>query len=262
MNKLGIIAVFTLVIAGCGGGEGSPPPVESTAPQPPIVVKDPSGIWKGTIFYDGGGNATIKGLITTDGEGRLLTHTRYHAFAWDKSSQANWDSDGNWAFNLTVFTSGPGPVPEVTRGTFTGEVYERWSINGDFELDTKLPSFSDSGRISLSYQQYLYERPSSLSRLEGIWEDQWGGVVTINVDGSFFMQYENGCVFNGLIEVVDPQHNGYRLIMEGSFCGSAWNGTFQGLGFLDSGYTHITDGLFDVQMDNGKVTFYPLFERL
>lgn len=93
----------------------------------------------------------------------------------------------------------------------------------------------DFGRYMLSYSS-LYEAPSSLDMLEGIWtfsQASSGGEIytltlTIDSDGTIFGSDTAGCVYNGAVTIIDSRFNVYRMSLEVSLCGNL-NDVYEGL---------------------------------
>src|SRR5690606_35848251 len=105
----------------------------------------------------------------------------------------------------------------------------------------------------------LYERDSSLDKLSGLWDEEFG-VVSIDQSGSFFMQDSFGCVYDGQVSIIDAQFNAYSLSMTVSSCGAGVDGEYSGLGVLAD--LNTTEDLFIVQMNSDQWIFTTSLVRL
>ncbi len=255
MKKLWIV-VFTLVLLGCGGGGGYLTPKVLIPPSAYVVIPDPSGTWKGTIFYGDGSNDDIGGLIISDGRGRF-TSSRGDMFVINSlSTNANTIEFGFTAFSAldTFFESGLA----VVGGTFTGTFTERKFFDGDFVFD-----IGESARLDMYYDYGPdYEGGASLNRIAGLWVDGFGSVMTVYAEtastGTAFMQAANGCVTSGNITTID-RFNIYDIVFLIELCGR-YDGVYSGLGILDV-LQYDSRGTFVVRLDNGLLPYAPLFHR-
>ena len=142
----------------------------------------------------------------------------------------------------------------VTTGTLNGTIVERTSFNGDWSLTT-----GESGSLSMTYDP-LYERDSSLSKLEGMWDENGFGIAIFDPDGAFFEQDIFGCVFNGQTSIIDPDYNVYEMNMRISLCGPGFDGQYSGLSVLTDFNT--TDDMLVVQMNSNNLIFTTSLLRL
>jgi hypothetical protein len=104
----------------------------------------------------------------------------------------------------------------------------------------------------------VYDRDSSLDKLTGNWQEDFG-VVTFDPDGDFFLQDSFGCVYEGQTAIIDSDFNVYRLSMTVSLCGDS-NGQYSGIGVLTD--LNDTDDLFIIQMNNDTFIFTTSIVRL
>jgi len=76
------------------------------------------------------------------------------------------------------------------------------------------------GRIDLSYQPSLYERPSSLATLKGSWslrETATGPVIAnISIDsaGQISGTDAQGTAYNGNVQIIDARYNAYQINLQ------------------------------------------------
>jgi len=234
-----------VMLTACGGGGGG-----TTAPPPPVPT-NVGGIWEGTSNTSGL-ILDFVGVFTEGGEGRFYD---------DRGTQYIVDNvsgnDGNVTMNFTAITQFGNVFLDdstVTTGTVSGTIVERTSFNGNYSVAT-----GESGTISLTYNP-IYDRDSSLAKLEGMWDQNGFGIATFNPDGSFFEQDMFGCVFNGQASIIDPAYNVYALTMTISLCGAGNDGQYSGLGSLTDFNT--TDDWFILQMNSSTLIFTTSLLRL
>jgi hypothetical protein len=232
---------FCVACGGGGGGTTAPPPVPTNA----------GGIWDGTSTA-GGQTIALTGVVTENGEGRFFDDNGTQYIVSSMSG-----NDGSITMNVMavaqfgfVFEDGS----TVTTGTLSGTIVERTSFNGDWSLAT-----GESGTLSMTYDP-LYERDSSLSKLEGMWDENGFGIAIFDPDGSFFEEDIFGCVFNGQTSIIDPDYNVYEMNMTISLCGPEIDGQYSGLSVLTDFNT--TDDMLVVQMNSNDLIFTTSLLRL
>jgi hypothetical protein len=238
------ILSWTTFCVACGGGGGG-----TTAP--PAVPTNAGGIWDGTSTA-GGQTIALTGVVTENGEGRFFDDNGTQYIVSSMSG-----NDGSITMNVMavaqfgfVFEDGS----TVTTGTLSGTIVERASFNGDWSLAT-----GESGTLSMTYDP-LYERDSSLSKLEGMWGENSFGITIFDPDGSFFEEDIFGCVFNGQTSIIDPDYNVYEMNMTISLCGPEFDGQYSGLAVLTDFNT--TDDMLIVQMNSDDLIFTTSLLRL
>ena len=214
-----IVAIVVSSACGGGGGDNTFRPLEPPAAQA-------GGIWDGTVTLNGGPIAVgLVGASTDAGEIRL-------ADGLGNIYAATLDVDGD-ALTGTVRAFAPpggsfsdGSV--VTTGQIDATLVERTSMTGTFSLDS-----GDTGVFAMPYDD-LYERFSSLARATGMWIDEVGTVYTVQADGTFFGQDALGCVYNGLLSIIDSDFNVYGVEVRLTQC-PGFEGVYQGLGAVIAG---------------------------
>ncbi len=241
------IGLCSLIVSGCGGGGSS----GSSTPPPTPVATNAGGIWEGTST-GGGQTIVLAGVITENGEGRFFDENGTQYIVSSISG-----NDGSITLNVMavaqfgfVFTDGS----TVTTGTLSGTIVERTSFIGDWSLAT-----GESGTLSMTYDP-LYDRSSSLAKLEGMWDEDGFGIATFAADGSFFEQDQFGCVFDGQATIIDPAYNVYAMTMTVSLCGAGADGQYSGLSVLTDFNT--ADDLLIVQMNSDALIFTTALLRL
>lgn len=236
---------WTAFCVACGGGGGG-----TTAPPPPVPT-NAGGIWDGTSTA-GGQTIALTGVVTENGDGRFFDDNGTQYIVSSMSG-----NDGSITMNVTAvaqfgFMFEDGST--VTTGTLRGTIVERMSFNGDWSLTT-----GESGTLSMTYDP-LYERGSSLTKLEGMWDESGLGTVVFDPDGSFFEEDIFACVFNGQTSIIDPDYNVYEMNLTISLCGPEVDGQYSGLGVLTDFNT--TDDMLIVQMNSDDLIFTTSLLRL
>jgi hypothetical protein len=230
-----LLCVVAAVAACDSGGGGGGVPGNGGGSAPPlfrgISQESPEGIWEGTLTSTVTSEIFgILGVITESGETRLIT------------------DDGSQLFG-TVSGSGSAVSGVLTGVTALGfawldaSVVSNFSISGTVaERSTFSGSYSgggDSGTFSLAYNP-IYERASSLADIEGMWVAldsllNTEATFTVDANGAINGNDIDGCIYSGLVSIVDPQFNAYGLTVSVANCmgGSVLlNGSFDGLGIL------------------------------
>jgi hypothetical protein len=254
MRLLSISGISLLLLcAGCGGGGGdSDSGGGSGVSNPPTPVPtNPGGIWYGTSS-GGGTTIAIEGIITEELEGRFIDENGTQYVITTVTGD-----DGNISINFNAYAQfGYVFLDGSTSGTgsITGTVNERSSFSGNFSFST-----GESGSVSFSYDS-LYDRDSSLAKLEGQWQEDYG-VMNVDPDGSFFEQDQFGCIYEGQASIINSSYNAYGLSMTVSNCGSS-NGNYTGLGVLADLSVENDEDLLIVQMNSNALIFTTALERL
>lgn len=238
-------SLFLFACGGGGGGGGTTPP-----PPPPPPATNAGGIWTGTASSDDQ-TLELMGVVTEDGDGRFIAETGVQ-YVFEGVSGNGGDLDVDFtAIAPSGFVFDDGST--VTTGTLSGTVSERSSLTADYTLAT-----GEAGSVSMTYDE-AYERDSSLDKLTGNWDEEFG-VVAFDANGEFFEQDTFGCVFEGQASIIDENFNVYALTMTVSFCGAGVDGDYSGLGIMID--TTDTDDTFIVQMNNDQLIFTTTLFRL
>lgn len=246
-KRYAVLAIgWAVVLASCGGGSGdggtTPPP------PPPPQPTDAGGIWEGTAVT-GDLTLDVVGIIAEDGEGRFVDENGTQ-YVIDTLGGNDGDVSLTFtAFAQVGFTFIDGST--IATGTLAGSI-DGTSFSAEYDLST-----GESGTMTLGYDP-LYERDSSLDKLTGLWDEEFG-VMSFDTFGGFFMQDTFGCVFEGQVSIIDPDFNVYSLAMSVSSCGAGVDGQYSGLGILADLDT--AEDLFIVQMNSDEWIFTTALTR-
>ncbi len=255
MRILWVLAVACF-ISGCGGGGGddSSPPGQVPAPNPsapppppppPVQNVSANGNW-GASFVEDGINYTL-GMILQDGTVTgLIAALEDTAFL-----EGSYTVTGNEI-------SGSFQMSTAETGSFSGTVIEGESISLTFNVGGDTTSL----RATL---QRTYNRPSSLSLVQGTWVQVIGGeaiaTVTVSADGAFFGQDIFGCVVTGAVTIINAAYNLYDLGYSVATC-AEFNGDYTGYGFVSDAQTGGSNNVF-VTLTHSRGTNWglALYER-
>jgi len=140
--------------------------------------------------------------------------------------------------------------------TFAGRVAESDTIVADYT------GVDDQGSLSLAYDD-SYETESSLDKTTGIWtfsgDAGYTVTLTIEFDGDIFGSDTNGCVYSGLISVLDGNYNAYRAVVLISECGLV-NDEYNGLAFLSDFDGGVLNRL-TLSVSNDVIAFVPILDK-
>lgn len=231
--------------AGSGNGGGSvPPPANESA----------SGIWNGSFHSDVTNRSdNVSGVVTENNEMRFFSTT------WGGQYEGNGTVSGN-----SVATEAPAFAPwdyvfvdgsQVGRANLTGSVKSKESISGTYS------GMGDSGTFYVTYEP-IYERPSSLSLLDGNWRhssSQLGIVsLTISANGNITGYSSSGCTYSGNLRLVNSSYNAYQVSINISSCGTL-NGNYNGHAILND--TTTKNDTFIAGVSNSSIAFAAYFIR-
>ena len=91
-----------------------------------------------------------------------------------------------------------------------GTISERQSITATWTM-----SSGDLGCFAATYDSNIYEQPSSLPLVEGVWVSydgwSWPWYLTIEADGRVLWQDPYFCTMSGQISVIDERYNLYDM---------------------------------------------------
>lgn len=210
--RIWFVGSIISILTACGGSSGGDGGGTSTLPPVANLTKA-GGSWNGQMTTDGiAGFDQVRGVISERGDGVFLGNTALYIVTGVSGV------DGNVVLTFTGYTE-PGYVfsdgSTVSEGTFDGIVVERNSITGSWSTAS-----GDSGALSVEYHPG-YDIPSSMTILAGIYSNDYDGTVVIDPDGSFFMQYSDGCTLNGVAGEIDTNYNLYDMSFDISNCGDA-----------------------------------------
>ncbi len=254
------MSAILLVVSGCGGGGQLPiaGPEPPGPPEPPAPEASPGGVWQGTSSLGFG----VVGLVSESGQ--------FHFIQGDGAQLVGrlTTSGDELSANFVGYVPfgekfGDGSTTGV--GSLSGNLDERTSISADIDFTTSRGAASQS-TISLSYDP-IYERDSSLESVAGNYLDtERNVVINVNNDGELFSQDpKSQCITNGMVSVIDPALNLYRVEYTFSNCKGhhqeVLNGTVaEGLATLDD--TQSPDALImGVEVAAAGYAFAGVFPR-
>lgn len=221
---------LTAFCAACGGGGAASP---SPPPPPPVASASPGGIWEGvdTVGVD------VIALVTETGRFHFINEFFDSGSGILSVSNGN-DVSGNFQL-VTEIGSQFADGATLSNCALSGTVAERQTITVTVNCTTTAGSQSQS-TITLHYNAQ-YERVSSLSVIEGHYDDS-GLVINIDANGVIFEQDPvSGCVNNGQVSIIDTAYNAYDIQFGFSNCTGQFamlNGTsFVGITTLDNTVT-------------------------
>lgn len=127
-------------------------------------------------------------------------------------------------YNLYVLDGSPFDYARLTGEISEGKIISHFkTLNG-----------GDTGRLEITYSD-MYERPSSLELLEGVWgytdPDGLSYEITI-ANGVIQGEDSSGCNYMGNVSLINPRYNAYKVEMNISGCATV-NGDYEGLSYLD-----------------------------
>lgn len=230
--------LLSLVLCSCGGGSGpsAGPPV-APPPPPPAPVEKLGGLWFGEMVMDSvGGSEECGALITEDGQFHFLCVFTDLLLAGTSSRSGQELTGSGIAFSSDGFLDGSFASSLTIQATLISET----SLVGTWST----ASAGDSGSFDMIYDAE-YERPSSLSLLEGVWQatDELGNPVasfTFDNLGTFTAQNVNNCTSMGSILVLDDRYNIYQA--NSTIVGCPIAGDYSGLSLV-SDFLSVNDAM-------------------
>ncbi len=211
-----VLCVFFLsIIAACSGGDGG-------GSSTPVADGNPEGIWSGT-FDEEGTTYEVSGLIHS---GEIVAFSTDAGVVYKGTYSVAGDEI---TANMNCFESGGSFfATSVLNGTFS----EQGHLNGTFTT-SYVGNGTTQGTISLAFNQ-IYNRPSSLELVAGDWEVAYGDYsaqALIDDQGHITAEDTDGCIYAGVISVLDPNHNLYAVDVDVTDCYLA--GQYGGFAMLD-----------------------------
>lgn len=201
---------------------------------------DATGVWEGTVST-GGGTFTATGLIIA---GRLRIFSLDGGPVFDGPFSVSRD---DLTANTTHYTA--DGVTFAT-GRLTATVGTRSWISGRYTT-----SDGGTGTLSLRYDPAT-ERGSSLSVTDANWfatDGSYSLSLAIDARGAISGSDTDGCVYGGLLSLIDPTRNLYRIAVNASSCGAA-DGSYTGLASVTDG-TRLNDTLLFSASNPNRVLF-------
>jgi hypothetical protein len=171
------------------------------------------------------GSEECGALVTEDGQFRFLCVFTDLQLAGMSSRDINSMTGSGLAFSSLVFLDGSFVSDLTVQATLVPET----SLTGTWSTTA-----GDAGSFNMVYD-VEYERPSSLTLLEGVWEstDEFGNpdaTFTIDSLGSFTAQNSYGCTSSGMFLILDDRYNLIQL--ESTIVGCPIAGNYSGLAIV------------------------------
>ena len=221
--------LILLLIQGCSSGGGD----SSTTPASPSSVH--AGIYSGTVTATGNTPDSAVAFISSTGKVAIIDTNTLEGFIGTISGSA---------LSGTLYSTTSVPA--------TGQVS---TVSGDNISGTYTSSLG-GGTFALVADQNLYNRGSSLSKLEGTWVDSVFTNITgistwvIQSDGSFTLSTSSGCSGTGLFSIIDSSFNEYNLNMNVTNC-TGYDGAYSGIAVTSD--TFNTDDSISLVFSNGSI---------
>lgn len=201
---------------------------------------DATGVWEGTVSA-GGASFTATGLIIA---GRLRVLSLDGGPVFDGPFSVSRD-------DLTADTTHyAADGAAVATGRVSATVSTRSRISGRYTTTD-----GGSGTLSLRYDPAT-GRGSSLSVTDANWfatDGSYSLSLAIDANGMINGADTDGCVYGGLLSLIDPTRNLYRIAVSASSCGAA-NGNYTGLATVTDG-TRLNDTLLFSASNPNRVLF-------
>lgn len=200
-----VLLSLAVAVGGCGDSIDG----VTMLPAQYIELTNAGGVWDGALTNDlTGQSIEISGMVTEDNlEGRFIT-----AGAWMLVLRDIEGEGGEFSASVSAFARPDSLFADgsfETSGIVTGSVVERSRIEGVWSLDS-----GDIGALTLEYDD-VYERGSDLNWLAGTWESSFGTVYAVTALGRIFGQTDQGCVYEGQIDLINAAYNVYRIRING-----------------------------------------------
>lgn len=187
-----------------------------------VVQKAPlDGIWVGSFDIRGRGPFDFYAIHV----GERSTAVSHKAKAMCVG-QVKQNEDYYYAkYNLYALDGSPFDYARLTGEIKQGQIKSHFTtLNG-----------GDTGSMELNYSD-LYDQPSSLESLEGLWDfiDRDGLVFNLSItQGVISGADSDDCKYTGNISLISAQYNAYDVDLEISNCDSV-NGEYKGLSYIDN----------------------------
>ena len=211
-----LIVIIFVVLSGCGGGSGSSPPETTPTPQ------NADGIWRGTTV-DKDRTCEVF-MMTCSGEMVAFSSSSSDCAAVYKGSYSV--NGNNFSGEVAAYAIGGDKGGSVT---LSGTVAEQSKMGGNFSSAN-----GTTGTFDFTYGKGT-DSPSSLELVEGSWSysNSNGYVINLVIDntGEISGSDSDGCVFAGIVSLMDPDKNIYSIDFDASQC-VARNGFYDGLAAL------------------------------
>lgn len=213
------LLLVSLSLAACVTGTPKAPQVEFTD-----SVKAPlDGIWQGVFDINGRGRYDFTALHIA---GRS-TAVSVQAKAMCRG-HVELQEEQYYMARYELFALDGAPFDQAT---ITGTL-DQQAIRSHFVT----MNGGDIGAINLDYNP-IYERKPELTELDGRWFfiDRDGLETNMSIsDGRIIGADSDGCGYQGILTVIDPQYNLFDVVLNVSSCDSV-NGEYSGLAYFEPG---------------------------
>ena len=212
------------------------------------IAKGPlDGIWMGEFDIRGRGPYDF-----------TVVHLNDKAYAYSLKAKAmclgTLRFDGEHSFHeyvLFALDGGPFDWANVT-GTLKKDEHDQKLLASYF----KTLNGGDTGALNIVYSN-IYDQSSSLRDIQGEWiytdRDELTTSYSIDEQGMIIGDDTDGCEYMGNVNIINPDHNVYKITVEIKECGST-SGKYEGVSFLE-------EGLFKLQIANPRYALYYAFEK-
>ena len=200
---------------------------------------DLTGIWYSQFLQGTSGHITngVSGYmyVSPDNEAYLLIPGTGNSFSMLGAAGRFTTSGSTITASLTIYDDmgKPSGTLYIKNGIIQKDTTNGQSVTiftGEYNGDAE--SFTGSGSCVLGLEDQ-YNRPSSLSTISGNWFFfDSDGKTTFSIDSTGIISggNEDGCVFSGSIDIIDPKYNLYDIShFEISNCDDPWYGNYKGL---------------------------------
>ena len=212
------LAVFAYLAGACAPRYPGVSDQDSVSSSPTSL----DGIWRGDFDIEGRGPFDFTAL-----------HVNGSAYAYSRRARALYsgsvEREGDAVtYTYTLFLRGGLPLDVAI---ITGE------LKGENRIASHFVTMSgrNTGALSLAYDA-AYDTPSSLRRLSGVWSymDSNDQTIEFRIDprGMIKGHDSRGCEYLGNLDVIDPDHNAYKVDVQVRGCGSV-SGDYEGASFME-----------------------------
>jgi len=184
---------LSLLLTACGGGGGSSSERDANL----------DGVWVGSFYEEG---------VAYD----------LHALIYENKVYA-YSERGDTFYEGRLFSKGSKVSGTIDIYQLGGGFFDETSISGIIVEQDRITAKVDSGAtLDLIYDD-IFERPSSLNMVSGIWTMTVGSdttTIVVGSDGVVDGSDSDGCIYSGSIKTPDINRNIYKLNLIVSNCGS------------------------------------------
>lgn len=228
--------MLAFLAIGCGGGGSSSEPTSNNTNE------SAAGIWEGSVTTTTELPTAIAGLIASNGKAFFLSALPALLFGDVSVSGRNLNFSG---FGFDEIFLNPESI------TMSGTVETGSSITVSYSTAGEIGTIS---LLKASSTIGVYDRSSSLSTLQGTWNDaitdaEGTWVFTISSVGTFSaIRVTDNCSMNGEFATINVEKNEYAVTVTVTSCNEV-NGNYTGLAFTSDANT-FTDNVISIAITN------------